>query len=519
MVQTVEMSNPLTVALGISGVVKQLHEIYVGRSPLLSILAGVSLTNLNPEQQWAFNELKKQYPELNNTSWSVFPHCYFIGQTIDIDLRTSNWDYGKLMGGPPSLEFYVKVLKELSDNDLRRHVVKESNGVWFVSPFKGSHEIVCSFTEEYKELCDRVNVSSLEQQPFLENFKRKTGISYPEAKKLASDKDTYWKRYIYDTELIEKQINHIKDLSKDTCIHVDQDFYGNISEFLLSKGYSNIITEINETCENIDNRVKLLTKEEIDSMNPTVNISNPPYQAPNLTGKKGKGGNNSLYLNFIEDSIDRAPKGGIVIKITPPSGLIKSTRLHEPTKTLDKMMKEGSLEEIDLTVGTYFPSVGSNICSWKWIKGKKQGKVKLTTADGVQMVDIEDLYYLPPVFTELERQLYKKITSNRDGDYLELTRSYTKRLDGTFCIFGYPYIELGPPPADRDARCNFHKKDYEFLTSKLGLWIFDYTRRHDQQINHKAISGIIIPKGGFVLTDEEREFIENGNWKNFKDDE
>ena len=96
MVQTVEMSNPLTVALGISGVVKKLHEIYVGRVPLFSMLAGAPLDNLNPEQEWAFNEFKKQYPEIDTIPWSVFPHCYFLGHTKDIDRRKSDWSYGSL---------------------------------------------------------------------------------------------------------------------------------------------------------------------------------------------------------------------------------------------------------------------------------------------------------------------------------------------------------------------------------------------------------------------------------------
>jgi hypothetical protein len=504
----VNVSNPLSDILGIGGVDKKIHEIYVGRSPLLSMLAGAPLDNLNPEQEWAFNELKKQYPEINTTLWSVFPHCYFVGQTADTDRRNSDWDYGKLMGGPPSFEFSVRVLQDLQDHHLRKYVLKQSNGNWFISPFKGSHEIMCSFTEGYKELCERVNRSSLDQQPFLENFKRRTGISYPEAKKLASDKDTYWCRYIFDNELLENQVNHISHLPKDTCVHVDQDFYGNISEFLLSKGFSNVITDINETCENIDSRVKLLTKEEINDMNPTVNISNPPYQSPNLNDKKGKGGNNSLYIEFIKDSVNRAPDNGIVIKICPPSALIKSTIFNEPSPTLKTLLREGSLDEIDLTVGDYF-SVGTFICSFKWTKGKKQGKVKLTTVDGVEMVDVEDLYYLPPEFTKLERDLFKKIITNKEGQYLNVVRG-RKNQECTMERFGYPKVQIGG-----DGVLGFDMKFYDFMSSQLGLWLLDYIRRHDQMIYHNALTGIHIPKGGFELTEDEQNFIDNGNWVNF----
>ena len=47
----VNVSNPLSDILGIGGVDKKIHEIYVGRSPLLSMLAGAPLDNLNPDQE------------------------------------------------------------------------------------------------------------------------------------------------------------------------------------------------------------------------------------------------------------------------------------------------------------------------------------------------------------------------------------------------------------------------------------------------------------------------------------
>jgi hypothetical protein len=243
-------------------------------------------------------------------------------------------------------------------------------------------------------------------------------------------------------------------------------------------------------------------------MNPTVGLGNPPYQAPNLNDKKGKGGNNSLYIDFIKDSINRAPEGGIVIKICPPSALVKSTIFNQPSPTLKMMLREGSLDEIDLTVGEYF-SVGTFICSFKWTKGKKQGKVKLTTADGVEMVDVEDLYYLPPEFTKLERDLFKKITTNKEGQYLNVVRG-KKNQECTMERFGYPKVQIGG-----DGVLGFDMKFYDFMSSQLGLWLLDYIRRHDQMIYHNALTGIHIPKGGFELTEDEQNFIDNGSWVNF----
>lgn len=503
-----KLSNGLIDAMG-DGEVEvevELHEIYVGRSPILSMLAGTSLSNLTVEQDWAYNELKIQYPELSVNPWTIFPHCHFVGETKDTEVRSSGRDYSKLLGGI-NFDFSVNVLKDLSDHNVRKEIIRQSGGRWFQSPFKGSDEILCSFTEGYKELCERVNTVSLQQQPFLENFKRRTGISYPDAKKLSSDKTTYWCRYIFEPKLLQRLTYFLDNYPKNTLIHIDQDFYGNITEYILSKGYTNVVTDVNPTCENIDSRVKLATKEDIDDMNPKVNIGNPPYQAPNLNGKKGKGGDNSLYIDFIESSIDRAPEGGLVIKVTPPSAIIKSTILRKPSETLNKMVKYGSLEELDLTVGKYF-SVGTYICSWKWIKGKKQGKVKLTTSDGEQMVDIEDLYYLPPQFTELERKLFKKIISNQDGEYLKVVRG-KKSQDCTMERFGYPKVQIGGSGV-----LGFDEKFYKFFTSKLGLWLLDYVRRHDQMIYHNALTGIIIPQNGFNLTNEENQFIESGNWVN-----
>jgi len=238
-------------------------------------------------------------------------------------------------------------------------------------------------------------------------------------------------------------------------------------------------------------------------------IGNPPYQAPNLTGKKGKGGNNSLYIKFIEQGIERVKNGGKMQLLTPPAALIKSTVLHQPTPTLKMLVDNGSLDEIDLTMGKHF-DVGSFISRWTWVKGKKQGKVKVTTEDCVRMMDITQLYYLPPKFTDLELNLYDKITNNKDGDQVIVTRSDVKRIDGTIARFGYPKVQLGG-----SGSINFYAKDYNFLKSNLGLWLLDYIRRHDQQIYHKAFSGICIPDGGFQLTEEEQNHIDNNHWVNF----
>ena len=175
------------------------------------------------------------------------------------------------------------------------------------------------------------------------------------------------------------------------------------------------------------------------------------------------------------------------------------------------MMTEcGSLDWIDLsdTVGKHF-NVGTPTSRWYFTDGKTQGKVKVIHSDCVEYCDIEDLYYLPPVSTKIERNLYKKIINNTDGDVLIVVRGQ-KNQDCTMERFGYPKVQIGGSGV-----LGFEQKFYDFMSSKIGLWLLDYVRRHDQMIYHNAISGIKIPQGGFNLTEEELELVENGNWVNF----
>ena len=267
------------------------------------------------------------------------------------------------------------------------------------------------------------------------------------------------------------------------------------------------IYTINMICDSI-NVTTDLKEFVIKNMNFDVIIANPPYQAPKLTGKRGKGGNNSLYIKFIEQGIEITKDGGKMSFVTPPAALIKTTILNQPTSTLKKLIKYGSLDLIDLTVGKYF-DVGSSICRWVWTKGKKQGKVKVISKNGVQMMNIEDIYYLPPSFTDLELNLYKKIVSNKDGERLVVVRGKPNQ-DCTMERFGYPKVQIGGKGV-----LGFDAKYYEFMSSKLGLWLLDYIRRHDQMIYHNVLTGINIPDGGFTLTEEEVEHVNNSRWVNF----
>ena len=251
-----------------------------------------------------------------------------------------------------------------------------------------------------------------------------------------------------------------------------------------------------------------------------VAISNPPYQRENKTGKKGKGGNNTLYIDMVSTTIDVVKDGGYIAQITPAAGLLKSTVYGKSSVLLNKVMNEGCLLKIDLTTKKkYFSHVGSTICNWFFVKGVKQGKVEIHTQEGTFFDNIENLYYVgvgaDKPYKRIEHQLYRKIISNQDGEILEVKRgkkAYTKEC--TFYRFGYPKIQFGLDP-ENDDPLGFDGEFYEFMTSKLGLWLLDYVSRHDVMIYHNLLTGIRVPKDGFDLTDEENNFINSGKWLNF----
>ena len=292
------------------------------------------------------------------------------------------------------------------------------------------------------------------------------------------------------------------------------EYHDTFIEYLCKQGFYVVDIEYNKNPR--FSSKKLILSE---SMKFDVVITNPPFNNPKNKTKKGKNGNNTLYIPFIKLGKSVLKSGGVMKYINPPSALTKSTILNQPSPTLSDLMRDGSVENIDYTTESYFPSIGSPICSWTYVDGKKQGKVtiKHPTEDVNGEYDIKDVYYFPHSLEKIEYDLYRKIVNNQDGEPLQVIRSDKKRvLDGTLHTFGYPKVQLGG-----EGRINFHKKDYPFLSSKLALWLFDYLRRIDGQLSQRQLNGIKIPVNGFDLTDEEMIFLNNGKWRNFskKDEE
>jgi len=239
-----------------------------------------------------------------------------------------------------------------------------------------------------------------------------------------------------------------------------------------------------------------------------VIIGNPPYQAPKKGGKKGLGGDNALFVKFIDKAIELVNPGGYISMLTPSSAIMKSTVNGKPTSTLKKMMDRGALVSLNLSANDYF-TVGTFIGQWLFKEGEEQGLVCFTKDKKTVQLPVRDIFYCPPVFEEVEFNLFKKVMTNKKGSPMNVTRS---KPDKDYCMnrLGYPKIEKNGPGC-----LGFDAEHAGFMLSKLGLWLLDYVRRHDQFIYHNLLSGICVPASGFELTAAEEEFIESREWRNF----
>lgn len=224
-----------------------------------------------------------------------------------------------------------------------------------------------------------------------------------------------------------------------------------------------------------------------------VILGNLPFQPPKKNNKKGKSGNNSLYIDFINKCIELTKDSGYISFINPPAALIKSTNLGEQTPTLKKLNSLGNLYYINLDTKNHF-KVGSAICSWLWRKSEKNDTfVQIIYNSKILEIKNNDLFFLPPNFNEIELRIFNKIISNKNGKKITLKRNDRGTIPNAdklvwMCRFGYNYTSIG---RTKETQVLYSDSDFfPFFNSKIGKWYLNFIQRHDALTYHGLVDGL-----------------------------
>ena len=236
-----------------------------------------------------------QYP-LNMTAaeMGIRPYSFYIGQTDpargwkvegEFLSRWEDRDYTKA-SEKPKLLAYLDVHPDILDHDVRQ-LMRKYGWVKQLSdyPGYGSHEMIMHSTVKDWDTGLRqffIELKKLDEyyKDFEQKFKRS-----PSRKSCKKKEDEMYR--IPDRELLMDMCDDmLKRVEKDAKIYVIQDAHGQICDYLISKGYTNLYTERSykyfprgeiAISSGLD-VVTLLMDRQIESMKFDVVIGNPPYQ-------------------------------------------------------------------------------------------------------------------------------------------------------------------------------------------------------------------------------------------------
>lgn len=322
-----------------------------------------------------------QYP-LNKTAaeMGIRPFAFFIGQTDPargwsvqgkLLTRWEDRDYTKSTERPELLG-YLDVHKDILDHDVRQ-LMRKYGWVKELSdyPGYGSHEMIMHPTiKDWNTGLQQFFIELRKLNEYYENFERKFGFTPGKKKRKALKKEDEMYR-IPDRELLMDICDEmLKSVSKDAKIYVIQDAHGQISDYLLSKGHTNLYTDKEyeyfpkgelASAAGLD-VVKLLSEDELESMKKhfDVVIGNPPYQDSSNNDIAS-----NLWSKFWVKALKLTKDDGIVSLITPFSWCSPSQDFKKLSDTYegdrrlwDTFNRFTSIADVE-NVAQYFPGVGS----------------------------------------------------------------------------------------------------------------------------------------------------------------
>ena len=334
-----------------------------------------------------------QYP-LNMTAaeMGIRPYSFYIGQTDpargwkvegEFLSRWEDRDYTKA-SEKPKLLAYLDVHPDILDHDVRQ-LMRKYGWVKQLSdyPGYGSHEMIMHSTVKDWDTGLRqffIELKKLDEyyKDFEQKFKRSPARKKGKGKK--KDDEMY---RIPDRELLMDMCDTmLKRVAKDAKIYVIQDAHGQICDYLISKGYTNLYTEKSykyfpkgeiAVSSGLD-VVTLLTDNQIEKMKFDVVIGNPPYQ-----DSKNNDIASNLWSKFWVKALRLTKDDGIVSLITPfswcsPSQDFKKlSDAYEGDRRLwDTFNRFTSVADVE-NVAQYFNGVGSTFSRVTVYKSETKG--------------------------------------------------------------------------------------------------------------------------------------------------
>ena len=332
-----------------------------------------------------------QYPlNIMAAEMGIRPFAFYIGQTdpargwsVDGEFLT-RWedrDYTK-SSERPKLLAYLDVHPDIWDHDIRQ-LMRKYGWVKQLSdyPGYGSHEMIMHPSiKDWNTGLQQFFIELKKLDEYYKDFEQKFKKS-PSRKGCKKKEDEMYR--IPDRELlIDMCDDMLNNVAKNDKIYVIQDAHGQICDYLISKGYTNLYTEKSykyfpkgeiAITSGLD-VVTLLTDKQIEDMKFDVVIGNPPYQDSTNNDIAS-----NLWSKFWVKAFRLTKDDGIVSLITPfswcsPSQDFKKlSDAYEGDRRLwDTFKRFTSIADVE-NVAQYFNGVGSTFSRVTVYKSGNEG--------------------------------------------------------------------------------------------------------------------------------------------------